>query len=139
MQCSLKKVIPLFSSKPLSKLRSSQAPHFWKFGRRFNSPPPIPPAERGLCTLWTSVLTINWILIIPLYILYIQNGLAKAKLTKMCDSFRKKPNRGNWGHTFLKKPCLEFLGFLLYPWKFQIKQNIHPETPQNCVTPLWKF
>ena len=33
----------------------------------------------------------------------------------------------------------EFLGFLLYPWKFQIKQGFTPKTPQNCVIPLETF
>ena len=37
--------------------------------------------------------------------------------------FQKKNKQGEgWVHTFLKTP-LEFLGFLLYPWKFQIKQS----------------
>ena len=30
---------PLFPSNPLQKLRSCQVYPFWKFGRRFNSPP----------------------------------------------------------------------------------------------------
>ena len=38
----LKKVTSLFSSNPLSKLRSWEALNFWKFGRRFN-PLPLPP------------------------------------------------------------------------------------------------
>ena len=38
----LKKITPLFSSNPLSKLKSCQAPPFWKFGRRFN-----PPQQKG--------------------------------------------------------------------------------------------
>ena len=35
-------------------------------------------------------------------------------------------------YTFLKTPQ-EFLGFLLYPWKFQTKQSLTLETPQNCI------
>ena len=32
---------------------------------------------------------------------------------------------------------LEFLGFLVYFWKFWTKQGLSPlESPQNCVTPL---
>ena len=36
----LKKKHPLFPSSPLQKLRSCQAPSFWKFGWRVNRPPP---------------------------------------------------------------------------------------------------
>ena len=49
--------LPLFASNHLSNLRSCQALPFWKFGRRFNSPPPppLPPAkEEGECTFWTT-------------------------------------------------------------------------------------
>ena len=34
----LKKVAPSFPATPLSKLRSCQAPRFWKFDRMFNRP-----------------------------------------------------------------------------------------------------
>ena len=44
MQHSLKKVTPSFPPNSISKLRSCQAPPFWKFGWRFTPPPPCPPA-----------------------------------------------------------------------------------------------
>ena len=38
----------------------------------------------------------------------------------------------------LFEDSLEFLGFLLYPWKFSKQNKVSPlETPQNRVTPLW--
>ena len=44
----LKNVTPSFPATPLLKLRSSQAPLFWKLVRRFYPhPPPPPSAERG--------------------------------------------------------------------------------------------
>ena len=39
-------------------MRSCQAPPFWKFGWRLNPPPPhlpLPPVERGRCTLWETL------------------------------------------------------------------------------------
>ena len=48
---------------------------------------------------------------------------------------KTKKNWGDWGHNFLKK-TLEFLGFLLHPWKFQITRSFSPENSQNCMTPV---
>ena len=50
----LEKVSPSFPATALSKLRSCQAPPFWKFGRRLNPPPPpFPPQQNERrCTLW---------------------------------------------------------------------------------------
>ena len=52
----LKKVIPSFPATPSQscRLRSCQAPLFWKFGRRFN---PIPPARKRGCTLCIACIT----------------------------------------------------------------------------------
>ena len=51
---------------------------------------------------------------------------------------RKKTKKGDWGHTFLKKP-LEFFSFLLYLWKFQTKQSSTPgNSAKLCFIP-WKF
>ena len=47
----------------------------------------------------------------------------------------KKRNKGVWGHTILKV-LLEFLGFLLYPWKFRTKQSFTPRSSTKlCYTP----
>ena len=48
----LEKVSPSFPATALSKLRSCQAPPFWKFGRRLNPPPPLPPSAE-----WEEVHT----------------------------------------------------------------------------------
>lgn len=48
---------------------------------------------------------------------------------------RKKTNWGDRGHNFLKK-TLEFLGFLLHPWKFKTTRRFSPENSQNCMTPV---
>ena len=47
---------------------------------------------------------------------------------------KKKQTEGRWLRIYFFNP-LEFLGFLLYPWKFQTKLKTSPlETSQNCVT-----
>ena len=45
--------------------------------------------------------------------------------------FKKKTNRGGWG-----VGVVEFLGFLLYLWKFQTKQDFIPgNSIKLCYTP----
>ena len=45
----------------------------------------------------------------------------------------QKFKQGSWGYTFLNKP-LEFLGLLLYPWKYQTKNKALPlQIRENSV------
>ena len=74
---------PLSQQPPLLKLRSCQAPTFWKFGWKFNPPPP--PAERG-CTLWEqfhrkqkwSILLLNNTNFLILYLLWRQSEFRRS-------------------------------------------------------------
>ena len=53
------------------------------------------------------------------------------KFSKNCNfttkygimGYSRKKQTGGWVHAFFKTP-LEFLGFLIYPWKFLAK--LHP-------------
>ena len=48
----------------------------------------------------------------------------------------EKKKTGGGGHIFLETP-LEFLGFLLFPWKFETKQGFTPRNPTKLRnTPL---
>ena len=50
-------------------------------------------------------------------------------------SKKKQTGKGGWGHTFLKPPK-EFLGVLVYPWKFQTKQGFTSgNSTKFCYTP----
>ena len=61
--------------------------------------------------------------------------LSRIQTASCC---RKKPNTVGWGYTFLKT-LLEFLYFLLYPWKFQTKQGFTPRSSTKLCTPLGNF
>ena len=51
---------------------------------------------------------------------------------------KRKKNMGGWGHSFLKT-TLEFLDFLIYPWKLQIKQSFTPRNSTKLCYLPWKF
>ena len=52
--------------------------------------------------------------------------------------FQKNSNNGSRGYTFFKKP-LGFLGLLLCPWEFQIKQRFTPGNTTKLFHTYWKF
>ena len=57
------------------------------------------------------------------------------KLRFILGYSRKKSIQGGWGQTFLETPW-NFLGFLLYPWKYQTKQSFTPRNSTKlCYTP----
>ena len=60
-KCNLpwKKLLPSFPVTPPSKLRSRQAPPFWKFGRRFTPP----QRKRGVAHYVISHLTLSCLML----------------------------------------------------------------------------
>ena len=63
---NLRKRSPFLSQQPLSKSWSPvKSPPFWKFGWRFNPPPPLPSRKEAGCTQCTGFYMIGTSVIKP--------------------------------------------------------------------------
>ena len=82
-----------------------------------------------LLTVGSFQRDLIYALIFLCFLFLLLHAIKTAKQRAMTEK-EKKANRGRWGHTFLKIP-LEYLGFLLYPWKFQTKQSFAPRNSKK--------
>ena len=75
----------------------------------------------------------------PEYLASLQRGQGSKPLPPQNNGlFQKKIKHGGFRTHFLE-PRLEYLGYLLYPWKFQTKQGFTPRNSTKLPDTAWKL